>query len=67
MLVLRRTTGESILIRTPGGDLVRVVICDVRGSQVRVGIDAPLTYRIGRSEENPFGDARASSSDDPAR
>lgn len=46
MLVLTRRAGESIII---GNDIV-VTILEVRGDQVRVGIDAPRTVSVHREE-----------------
>lgn len=46
MLVLTRRAGESIVI----GDDVRVVILDVHGDTVRVGIDAPRSVQVHRAE-----------------
>lgn len=46
MLVLTRKKGESILI----GSDIEVKIVDVKGSYVRVGIDAPKVLKILRDE-----------------
>jgi carbon storage regulator len=46
MLVLTRRAGESIVI----GDDVRVVVLDVRGDTVRLGIDAPRSIQVHRAE-----------------
>ena len=46
MLVLTRRLGESITI----GDDIRIIIVDVEGSQVKVGIDAPKSIKIYREE-----------------
>ncbi len=46
MLVLTRRAGESIMI----GDEVRVVVLDVRGDTVRLGIDAPRSVKVHRAE-----------------
>ena len=46
MLVLTRRAGESIVI----GDEVRVVVLDVRGDTVRLGIDAPRSIQVHRAE-----------------
>lgn len=46
MLVLTRRKGESIMI----GSDVSVTILDVRGDQVRVGIDAPRSVKVHREE-----------------
>ena len=46
MLVLTRKQGESIVI---GKDIVITVI-EVRGVQVRIGIDAPRDVQVHREE-----------------
>ncbi len=46
MLVLSRRAGESIVI---GGEVV-VTIVEVRGGQVRIGIDAPRSVEVHREE-----------------
>ncbi|HEY3412508.1 MAG TPA: carbon storage regulator [Armatimonadota bacterium] len=46
MLVLTRKQGQSIVI----GDSVEVFIVEVRGDQVRLGIEAPRTVPVVRRE-----------------
>jgi carbon storage regulator len=46
MLVLTRKVGQSIVI----GDEIEVVVLEVRGEQVRVGIRAPKTVAVHRKE-----------------
>ena len=46
MLVLTRKAGESIVV---GGDVV-VTVLEIKGGQVRVGVDAPRDVSIHRSE-----------------
>ena len=46
MLVLTRKIGERIRI----GDTVTVRVLEVRGTQVRLGVDAPAEVRIYREE-----------------
>ena len=46
MLVLTRRRDESIVI----GQDVRVTVLDVRGDQVRIGIDAPRGVQVHREE-----------------
>ena len=46
MLILTRKLGESITI----GDDVKVTVIEVKGKQVRIGIDAPRSYTIHREE-----------------
>ncbi|NLJ80900.1 MAG: carbon storage regulator CsrA [Firmicutes bacterium] len=46
MLVLTRKVDQSIMI----GDQIRVVVVDVRGDQVKLGIDAPREIMVHRQE-----------------
>lgn len=46
MLVLTRKIGQSIVV----GDDVEVVVLEVRGEQVRLGIKAPRTVSVHRKE-----------------
>jgi carbon storage regulator len=46
MLVLTRRAGESIVI----GNDVTVTVLEVRGDQIRLGIDAPRDVQIHREE-----------------
>ena len=46
MLILTRRSGEGIRI----GDEIRVVILEVKGNQVRIGIEAPESTQVHRDE-----------------
>jgi len=46
MLVLTRKVGQSIVI----GDNVEIMVVEVRGDQVRLGIEAPRTIPVHRKE-----------------
>ncbi len=46
MLVLTRKRDESIMI----GDDIRIIVVDVRGDQVKLGIDAPRHIPVHREE-----------------
>ena len=46
MLVLSRKKNEQIQI----GEDVRIVVIEIRGDKVRLGIDAPTTIPVHRSE-----------------
>ncbi|MGQ4276426.1 carbon storage regulator CsrA [Pseudidiomarina sp. E22-M8] len=46
MLILSRKVGESLKI----GDDVTITIAEVRGSQVRIQIDAPREIAVHREE-----------------
>ena len=46
MLILSRKTHESIMI----GDQIEVSVVDIKGDQVKLGIDAPRTVKVFRQE-----------------
>ncbi|MDR3124029.1 MAG: carbon storage regulator CsrA [Treponema sp.] len=46
MLILSRKINEKIII----GDDISVSIIEIRGDQVRVGVDAPKTVKVFRQE-----------------
>lgn len=46
MLVLSRRRDERILI----GDDIEIVIVDIRGEKVRIGINAPIEVAVHRAE-----------------
>lgn len=46
MLVLARKVGQSIVIN----DNIELLVIEVRGDQVRLGIDAPKTIPVHRKE-----------------
>lgn len=46
MLVLSRHKNEVIMI----GDEIKIVVVDIRGDKVRLGIEAPSTVRVHRLE-----------------
>jgi len=46
MLILTRKKGESIAI----GDNIQIQVLNVKGGQVRIGIDAPREVSINREE-----------------
>ena len=46
MLILTRRLGESITI----GDQIKIYVIDIKGKQVRLGIDAPAATMVHRSE-----------------
>lgn len=60
MLVLGRTKGESIVV---GDYEVVVTIIDIRGSHVRVGIQAAKEIPVGRLELKQLKDKEALGTD----
>ena len=46
MLILTRKPGESLFI----GESVKITIMEIKGNQIRIGIDAPKELRIYREE-----------------
>jgi len=47
MLILSRQIGETICIL---GEYIKIKVMDVKGKQVRIGIDAPKTVSVDREE-----------------
>ena len=52
MLVLTRRTDETIMIGDPKNpeECIEVVVVEVRGDQVRLGVQAPRTVSVDRRE-----------------
>jgi carbon storage regulator len=46
MLILSRKIDEKIMI----GDDISISIIEIRGDQVRIGVDAPKTVKVFRQE-----------------
>ncbi len=59
MLVITRKVGDSFMI----GNDIKVVIVEVKGKQVRVGIEAPKTIHVERTDR----DGKASESRAPGK
>ena len=49
MLILTRKVGETVLI----GENIRIMVVQVRGTQIRLGIEAPPDQLVLRSEVKP--------------
>ena len=48
MLILTRKKGEAIAI----GDNIQIQVLNVKGGQVRIGIDAPREVKVNREERD---------------
>ena len=46
MLILTRRVGESLMV----GDDISVTVLDVKGNQVRIGVNAPRDVEVHREE-----------------
>ncbi|MCY4157920.1 MAG: carbon storage regulator CsrA [Gammaproteobacteria bacterium] len=46
MLILTRRSGEAVIV----GDNVRIAVLDIRGNQVRLGVEAPREVSVHREE-----------------
>jgi carbon storage regulator len=46
MLILTRKTGESIMI----GDAIEIQVVELKGDQVKIGINAPKNVKVYRKE-----------------
>ncbi|MDR3168045.1 MAG: carbon storage regulator CsrA [Treponema sp.] len=46
MLILSRKTNEKIMI----GEDISISVIEIRGDQVRIGVDAPKTVKVFRQE-----------------
>lgn len=57
MLVLTRRRDEAIVIRNRSGTEIRLMVVDVRGNRVRLGIEAPPEISIVREEVRKPGAA----------
>lgn len=50
MLVLSRKKNESIIITTPDGEEITIVVVELRGDKVRLGIEAADNIAVHRRE-----------------
>lgn len=50
MLVLSRKRNETIVLTLPGGDRVEIMLLDIQGLKVRLGVEANNSVTIHRGE-----------------
>jgi len=50
MLVLSRQRDQVLVLVTPDGEEIEVMVVDIRGDKVRLGVNAPKTYDVHRKE-----------------
>lgn len=46
MLVLTRRVGESVIVN----DSIKIMLVEIRGDRVRIGVDAPQDVKVDREE-----------------
>jgi carbon storage regulator len=65
MLILSRKTNEKIMI----GDDISVTVIEIRGDQIRIGVDAPKQIKVYRQEVFDLVKAenRAAAAAEPAK
>lgn len=49
-LILTRRPGETIVVKTPSGEIVEFTVVGTNGPQARLAIDAPKHTSIDRRE-----------------
>lgn len=52
MLVVSRCENESIILKV-GEEEIKVMVVAIKGSRVRIGIEAPSTIPVWREELDP--------------
>lgn len=50
MLVLTRRAGEALVMETPSGELIKVVMLEQHGNQMRMGVIADNKIKVDREE-----------------
>lgn len=50
MLVLKRDVSERIVIISPSGERIYIMLTEVRGNKARLGVEAPRSWAIHREE-----------------
>ena len=54
MLILTRRPGETLIIETPAGEQIKVTVLQVKGSQVRIGTQAPADISVVREDRRAY-------------
>lgn len=57
MLVLSRKVNEKIVVTSPDGTLITLMLVEIRGDKARIGVDAPKSWSIHRAEIQALVDA----------
>ncbi|MFT7338149.1 MAG: carbon storage regulator [Marinobacter maritimus] len=50
MLILTRRPGEALVMETDSGEIIKVVVLENRGNQVRMGVIADRKVSVDREE-----------------
>lgn len=50
MLIVTRREGETLVIELPTGEKIAVTVLEVKGNQVKIGMNAPDDMAIVREE-----------------
>jgi carbon storage regulator CsrA len=50
VLIVTRSKGESITLIEKDGTITKITISTVKGGQVKLAVEAPLTVRVLRTE-----------------
>lgn len=58
MLVVSRSIGQKIVIYCPDGSVIEIVPCRLQPGRIRIGVEAPTSYRILRAEIEDDGRER---------
>jgi len=50
ILVLSRTVNEKIIITSPDGTRITLMVVEIRGNKMRLGVDCPRAWLVHRAE-----------------
>lgn len=53
-LVITRREYERVLIKTPLGEVVEIVVKRIKGAQVRIGVGAPKSFDVKRADPRMY-------------